>query len=283
MPADHPAWVEHQRRRWMRPDAERYWRADAARHIGPEPARELLPESMRQAEPHRRRKNTNALPGIDPVRQYQIDIAIAKATSDIASLRLKLAYGQFARQQAKAFNPEQPRNPAGSPRGGQWVAVGGDYAQLGTRVEFGPGALTGISRIDETTKQLADTLGKIVDAVGLVSDRSPQAYGVAVHMAFGAAVRAQNIPGIGFGDVERSFSLDAVDPRYGLRDTVRTDVVLRNEVGDIVAIYDVKTGGKTLDRARAIELRSKTEAGPNVPVIELSIRRGVNLKSTGVS
>jgi hypothetical protein len=38
---DHPAFVEHQRRRFMRPDAERYARPDAERFYRPDVVRQL--------------------------------------------------------------------------------------------------------------------------------------------------------------------------------------------------------------------------------------------------
>jgi hypothetical protein len=91
-------------------------------------------------------------------------------------------------------------------------------------------------------------------------EMAPQKYGIAVHVAFGVAVRVANLPGV--GEIERSFSLEDSDPRYGLAGTVRTDVTLRNIQGDIIAIYDVKTGDRQMLRPRADELREKTGAAP---------------------
>lgn len=94
-----------------------------------------------------------------------------------------------------------------------------------------------------------------------------------MHVAFGTAVRFEGLPGIGPNDVEHSFGGD-----YGEPGGIRTDVVLRNEAGDIMAIYDVKTGGARLTAARVPELREKTGVGPNVPIIEMSVLRGATLK-----
>ena len=48
--------------------------------------------------------------------------------------------------------------------------------------------------------------------------------------------------------------------------------------GDIVAIYDAKTGKKPLGPKRVREIREKTGASPNVPVFEVHILRGVARK-----
>lgn len=67
---------------------------------------------------------------------------------------------------------------------------------------------------------------------------SPSQYGTAVHGAFALALWWQDLPGV--GDIERSFSLDTLDPYYGMAGTIRTDATLRNVQGDVIAIYDVK-------------------------------------------
>jgi hypothetical protein len=84
-----------------------------------------------------------------------------------------------------------------------------------------------------------------------LSEMRPQYYGI----AFGVAVKWANLPGV--GDIERTFSLEDSDPRYGLAASIRTDVTLRNIQGDIIAIYDVKTGDERISRSRAEELRAK--------------------------
>jgi hypothetical protein len=90
-------------------------------------------------------------------------------------------------------------------------------------------------------------------------------------------VRVAGFPGIGFFDVETTFSLE-VDAYYGAKGSIRTDVVVRNDAGEIIAIYDVKTGATGLSDSRVRELRAKTRTGPTVPIIELNLVRGVLLK-----
>jgi hypothetical protein len=218
---------------------------------------------------------------------------------------------------ARKYRPDQPRVPAGSREGGQWTDDGGSdgssgggdaspngntstsrarladannisdptvmsdaspdpiipgaqYAQ--TQIVIKPSALTGISSVDEKTKLLANTLARVMDGVDYAPDLGPRLYGIEVHTAFAAALRFQQIPGI---EVEPTFG----GPYYGAKDSVRPDAILRNDAGDIVAIYDVKTGERSIDPKRAAELRVSAGVGNSVPVIELSIPYGVRRKN----
>ena len=204
---------------------------------------------------------------------------------------------------AKAnFNPNQPRVPAGSPDGGQWTDAGGgsgggerlilsdanpdpiipgaQYAQV--QIDIDTSALTGLSTIDKTTRKLTQTLADIVDTIEILPDATPQKYGIIVHTFFAEAVRFGDFPGIGISDVETTFS-DVPGALYGSKGSIRTDIVLRNEIGDIIAIYDVKTGGAKLTSRRVQEIRDKTGAGPDVPIIEMHITRGVTRKAATAS
>jgi hypothetical protein len=195
-----------------------------------------------------------------------------------------LRFGQAAwlRKLARKanFDPNQPRVPVGNPDGGQWTSEGSSQAtdfsavRRSNRVSIDySDALTGISTIDNTTKALSETLSWTMDNLDFMPSWSPQQYGTAVHVLFGTTVRFQGLPGIGFNDVEHSFGGE-----YGERGSIRTDVVLRNDVGDIIAIYDVKTGGAELTAARVRELRAKTGVGPSIPIIEMQVSRGLRLK-----
>jgi hypothetical protein len=137
----------------------------------------------------------------------------------------------------------------------------------GTAVEIDASALTGIDNIDETTKRLAKILASSVDEVGHVP--GAQRFGTAVHVDFAFNVFFAGIRGISPADIERSFNLPPGYP--STRETVRPDVVLRNDIGDIIAIYDVKTGDEGLRRARRAELRAATGVDRSVPVIELRV------------
>jgi hypothetical protein len=171
------------------------------------------------------------------------------------------------------FKEDQPRWPKGSgDDSGRWS--GG----VGTGTPFINNALTGISTIDRATNTLGKTLAKVIDT--LPKGRGPL-YGIAVHTAFSLAVRLGNIPGIGFNDVETTWG--GVDLRYGSLGSIRTDVILRNDIGDPIAIYDVKTGGARLTDARVGELREAVAPGSRIPVIELHLERGASLKALSMS
>ena len=187
--------------------------------------------------------------------------------TEIARIKSGFLFRKFVNATIKAgFREEQRRDELG-----RWTA------ENGVEVSTSPGFLTGIPTIDETSQALSDSLVRVMGLLEYLPTMSPQAYGIAVHAAFGLDVRLQNLPGV--GNIERSFSLDEIDPLYGMAGSIRTDVVLRDIQGDIIAIYDVKTGDARISRSRADELRSATRANPNTPVFELNVVRGISRKS----
>jgi hypothetical protein len=99
-------------------------------------------------------------------------------------------------------------------------------------------------------------------------DLTPQRYGQLVHEQFADAVVAAVLPGIAANDVETTFPEGW---SYGSPDSIRTDVVLRDDDGTIIAIYDVKTGRSGLTAARITELLAKTRATDGTRMIELRI------------
>lgn len=203
------------------------------------------------------------------------------------------------------YDPNQPRVPTGHSDGGQWtkdsgggigrrleafVDVGGEgddelldaiqpHARLAAAsvVADYSKAFTGISRIDKTTQALGDILERTMQTMSFIPTWTPQVYGTAVHVAFGTAVRFAGLEGIGPRDVEHSFVDGHSADYYGEPGSIRTDVVMRNEEGTVIAIYDLKTGNAKLTPARARELRRKTGVGPNVPIIELRVDRKARL------
>jgi hypothetical protein len=232
-------------------------------------------------------------------------VEVARLRWHHAALRFELSMLRHAQVLRKKYDPNQPRVPAGSRAGGQWtngsnsvgvfvfqdpnsglvisdavpdpLIEGAQYAQANITIDYSA-ALTGLSNVDSTTKALSRTLAQTMATVDFIPEWTPQLYGTAVHVAFGTAVRIQGIPGIGINDVEQSFADTVPIDRYGEPGSIRTDVVLRNDSKEIIAIYDVKTGGAKLTSARVRELRDKTGVGPNVPVIELHVVRGARLK-----
>jgi hypothetical protein len=190
---------------------------------------------------------------------------------ELSDIKRELIFRRLLRLTIKAgYKPDQDRDERG-----RWTSEGD------VTVETSDGFLTGIQSIDETSQALSDALVSVMESLEYLPTMSASQYGVAVHMAFGAAVGQLDLPGV--GDIERSFSLDTLDPTYGMADTIRTDLTLRNIQGDIIAIYDVKTGNREMSASRADELREVTRSPPNTPVFELNIVRGISRKSQGVT
>jgi hypothetical protein len=278
----------------------------------PDRAKSLPPSSRSLSEPVSRQENER-----DTANEMSLARAIRglldarRAALLPHRLRLlEIETRQRIAQYRSHYDPNQPRVPAGNSDGGQWTRVGGyeggrtlaglgpqsvssrpDMARGGpifdsaapevqlaaTSVDIG-NALTGISTIDDTTKALTNMLVQVGDTIAYLPGRSPQKYGILVHIAFAAAVRSANLPGIGYRDVETTFSLEP-DARYGSKLSIRTDVVLRNAAGEIIAIYDVKTGDADLGPKRVKALQAKTRAAPGTPVIQLHLTHGPSRKA----
>ncbi len=140
---------------------------------------------------------------------------------------------------------------------------------------------TGDPLIDRTTDILFQTLVRDEELVSraqvLLGKAGPALHGTLVHSAFAIDVKSQDLPGIGKDGVEQSFSLQDV-VRYGANGSVRTDVLMRDSDGHIIAIWDVKTGNAELTEERIQEIRDEVGVDSDVPVIELHICRGVTCK-----
>jgi hypothetical protein len=231
----------------------------------------------------------------------------------LTAFNAALAFDEFRRK----YSPDQPRVPAGNPDGGQWTDAGGggdgasrsrpmvravfadrsgnsdtsppgtilsdaepdpivpgaQYAQTGGTIVRN-NARTGNSKIDEVTDGLTETLAKVAEQMDFIPERLGPVYGTAVHVEFASVVKLQNLRGV---EVEQSFDADGL-ANYGAAGSIRTDVIVRSPGGDVVAIYDVKTGGAVLRPSRAAKLRAMTKAADDTPVIELHFERGASFK-----
>jgi hypothetical protein len=144
------------------------------------------------------------------------------------------------------------------------LVPGAQYAQV---VPQRNEAVTGNRRIDRTTERLLAVLADTVQSLG---PGAGPIFGIQAHFEFANRVKELNIPVIREEGVEQSFSLGRV-VRYGLADSLRTDVVLRDRSGIPIAVYDLKIGNAKLTPSRAQEIRNELRL-PNVPVIELQYR-----------
>jgi len=127
--------------------------------------------------------------------------------------------------------------------------------------------------VEETTKFLSNVLARVNQLVSLRPGLTARLHGIAVHTEFAAAVKALNLPGIGALGVEQSFHPLGF-ARYGKRGSIRTDVVLRNTKGIIIAIYDVKTGDAEMRPSTKERFREYTKVAPDVQIFILRARRG---------
>jgi hypothetical protein len=228
---------------------------------------------------------------------------ILKLRSDLAALAVQVSLIKLQRQ-LKAYNPDQPRVPAGSSSGGQWTggSTGGssgdasepssdlgagtdlDEGRSAGGPEFGQAIVerrnekTGNAFIDGTTDKLVDIMKDIVEKTPAGSG---SLYGIEIHTAFARALREANLPGIGMSGVEQSFFEKEVAD-YGVDRSIRTDVVLRDPVdlsGKPIAVWDVKTGSAVLAGRRVEEIRYAIGVEDDVPVIEFHITRGITIKA----
>lgn len=191
----------------------------------------------------------------------------AELRYELASWRVRIALLNVLRYCVKGgFDRNQSRDERG-----RWDGNGSNVVV--TRKDR-----TGNPKIDAKTDLLVDLVSEIVTKVG---PGSGPLYGMRIHNGSAELVRALDIPGIGRHGVEQSFSAgDLV--RYGLDGSVRTDMVLRDGRGPlapILAVWDIKTGNARLDARRVTDLRENLGIGPDVPIIEIHIRRGISVKS----
>jgi hypothetical protein len=217
---------------------------------------------------------------------------------------LRRYYQRHPPARGNHYDPDQPRVPTGHPDGGQWTRIGNgsvsgtvahgqrrfaasgggeilsDATPYPVRVWSQYAEASGSSgyepEIEETRAILHDILVQVNASVAAAARTNPMSarlYGVTVHAEFARAVRAKNLPGIGVDGVEQSFDLTGF-VRYGLDGSIRTDVVLRNKKGDMIAIFDVKTGNAIMTPAREAKMRAYTRVGRDVPVIIMHALRG---------
>ena len=150
------------------------------------------------------------------------------------------------------------------------VGTGSAWRQY---AEFGGLSKEDERAVEETTKILSNVLARVNQLVSLRPGLTARLHGIAVHTEFAAAVKALNLPGIGALGVEQSFHPVGF-ARYGKRGSIRTDVVLRNAKGIIIAIYDVKTGDAEMRPSTKERYREYTKVAPDVQIFILRARRG---------
>jgi hypothetical protein len=134
---DKPEWIAHQRRRFTRPDGERYIRPDAYRFMPPGAPRCVGKDVLRYCEPGRADRKNNRLACVDDdtdLRGLSVERdALVRLRSELSAIKAELKFWRLLRN-SKAYNPNQPRVPAGNPDGGQWTSDGGSLTAPRTRL-----------------------------------------------------------------------------------------------------------------------------------------------------
>jgi hypothetical protein len=108
----HPAWLEHQRRRFTRPDA---WRLAPRGTPEAKPPGWLDPSMTRVRWKEAQEKEARAQA---EVAQEEFERDVLELRHDLAKLKLEYELRRFQHK----YSPNQPRVPAGSPQGGQWTS-----------------------------------------------------------------------------------------------------------------------------------------------------------------
>jgi hypothetical protein len=114
---------DYQRRRRMRPNAQLYIRHDVHRFMPPGSPLYVGEERTKYFFPEPERENADA------ERKYLEELEserdeLLRLKSELAVIRADIRW-QKAPRARKAYNPNQPRVPAGNPDGGQWTSGDG--------------------------------------------------------------------------------------------------------------------------------------------------------------
>jgi hypothetical protein len=138
----HPAALAHRRQRFTRPDAQRYLRPDWQRFMRPDVQRYLLPGygvqdvyGLPADDTHSVPAGQNSRDALDPAaleaERRSLHSEALRIRADIAALKFRATVARFALLCGKAYNPNQPRVPAGDPAGGQWTRIGTSLVHAG--------------------------------------------------------------------------------------------------------------------------------------------------------
>jgi hypothetical protein len=111
------AWVEHQRKRWTRTNAHLFIRHDAHRFAPPGSPRRVGKDVVRYHWPEAADERNRQQELVAELEQIRNELALLEAERR----RWRLLW-------RKAYNPNQPRVPAGSREGGQWTSGQGSTA-----------------------------------------------------------------------------------------------------------------------------------------------------------
>ncbi|HKM63764.1 MAG TPA: hypothetical protein VJY39_14860 [Acidisphaera sp.] len=146
-------------------------------------------------------------------------------------------------QSGADFHVASRQEPSPNGRSHFIATISTDF--VGTRFA-GPGAPSDsadprITAAQVLIMQAAQNVLNEVNDRKIIVPANRAAAGSVMHRLFANEIRAMNIPG---AQVEQSFQ-NGEDAKYGADGSVRTDVLLRDSTGDVIAVWDFKTGKAT--------------------------------------
>jgi hypothetical protein len=141
-------WLAHQRKRWMLPNAELWMRPDAHRWGAAQK------EPYFGQQPHEHENVQGLAAALEDLLRLK---------SELAALKAEIKFRRLLRT-IKAFNPNQPRVPAGVSEGGEWT-TDGPSTDVNQRND---GIRDGQSTADQRTDRIrvAQLSGTVTDVDG---------------------------------------------------------------------------------------------------------------------
>jgi hypothetical protein len=152
----HPDWLEYRRKYFIRPngnlkprtnahlsirhDAYRFMPPGSPRYVGKDVVRYFWPDARSQLPAQEWSEADRA--ELQAIKSELADlIAIGRAWAELqaikrelAEIRFEIKFRRLLRDLKAGFNPNQPRVPAGSREGGQWMSGDGGNARNDSRV-----------------------------------------------------------------------------------------------------------------------------------------------------
>ena len=155
----HPAWLEHQRKRYLRADAYRF---AAPGTPEAEPPGWLDPSMTRVRFKEAQEEEARAQAAAE---QDAFERKVLALRHDFAKLKLEYELRRFQQK----YSPNQPRVPAGNPDGGEWTREGRE-PNSNVRLAAGDTSRLGPASVRRLALQLAKRLIEAYRSENFLSD-----------------------------------------------------------------------------------------------------------------
>jgi hypothetical protein len=144
------------------------------------------------------------------------------------------------------------------------VTIGAVFGAGGKLLGYGVSSLGNLnsSLVSKATEKLTDAAAKVLASMG---NGSGHVFGTKAHSAFEAAIKGMKI-GENTIRTEISYLGGRIVTR-GTKGSVRIDAGLFDKKGNLLAVFDLKTGSAKLSAKDVVKIQTGTQT--NVPVIEI--------------